>query len=111
MIVRHLQSEGYSAVAANNYSQAIAEVTRLKDTLSLVITDIVMPGQSGIQLAQWLNEWQARLPILFITGYSRDSEKLAHLPATSAVCHKPFLRETLLQKVSEALASRELDPR
>lgn len=105
LIVRHLESAGYRAIQASSYSEAVNQAKRIKDTLGLVITDIVMPGNSGVELSQWFKDWAPGLPVLFITGYSKNSEKLSHLPPGSAVIHKPFMRDTLLKRVEDIFAN------
>lgn len=103
LIARILDAEGYSTVTASNFEDAVTAVQARRDTLRLVITDVVMPGKSGIEFAQWLRGPCPDVAVLFITGYSTDSEKLADLHPSSDICHKPFGRETLLRYVNNAL--------
>jgi len=103
LVARILDSAGYSTVTASNFEGAVTAAEDRQGSLRLVITDVVMPGKSGIELAHWLNGRWPDVPVLFITGYSTDSEKLARLHPSSEVCVKPFRREALLRHVSNVL--------
>jgi len=103
LVARMLEAEGYSTVTASSFEDAVTAAEARRGSLRLVITDVVMPGKSGGDLAQWLKSVFPAVPVLFVTGYSTDSEKLAHLHPSSQVCHKPFRRETLIRHVSAIL--------
>jgi YesN/AraC family two-component response regulator len=74
--------------------------------IHLMITDVVMPGLSGKQLAAQLAETRPELKVLYISGYT--SNVIAHrgiLDADVQFLSKPFTREQLAGKVREILDS------
>ena len=74
----------------------------------LVISDIVMPGASGIDLRRELSQRWPALPVILISGFSSDgpAEFAAGTPHTQFL-QKPFAAERLLEIVAEALATTD----
>jgi CheY-like chemotaxis protein len=70
--------------------------------LQLLLTDVVMPGMSGTELAQHLRVIKPDLKLLFISGYTDDVGIGAGDPA-SAYLQKPFTPEALAQTVRALL--------
>lgn len=70
--------------------------------LRLLLTDIVMPGMSGVELARNLRVIKPGLKVLFISGYTDDIGVGAGDPATLYL-QKPFTPEVLAEKVREVL--------
>ncbi len=98
-----MRSKGFDAKAyesAEEFLQAGAQ-----DTSQCVITDIQMPGLSGIQLKQRLNDGNCTVPVIMITA---RADKRLHAVAieTGAFCllRKPFKSHALLECVERALA-------
>ena len=65
-----LVDRGFRVLTAASAAEAIEAVGRLGDELDLLVTDIVMPGLSGLDLAQRLRRRQPNLRVLFMSGYS-----------------------------------------
>ena len=71
-----------------------------------LITDIRMPGMSGIELQATLNAERCRIPIIFITAHGDEKMRMQALRAGAVeFLAKPFDDETLLESVREALQS------
>jgi signal transduction histidine kinase/ActR/RegA family two-component response regulator len=107
-----LAAAGYRVVLAADGSEALALLARLDGldgtdrAVDLVITDVVMPGLSGPELAGRLRERYGPIPVIFVSGYS-DSVVHFHgvLDPQVHFLSKPFAAEALFQKVREALAA------
>jgi two-component system, cell cycle sensor histidine kinase and response regulator CckA len=69
---RVLEREGYTVLEAASGPEAIALLERHTGPLHLVMTDLVMPGMTGIELAQRLAASHPTLKMLFTSGYSAD---------------------------------------
>jgi len=108
MLARLLQTHGYVIRQAANAAQANrlleAEGATAPD---LVISDIVMEGETGIELRRRLLARLPGLPVILISGYSPDApaEFAANTPGT-AFLQKPFATETLLVTIEQLLAAR-----
>jgi two-component system, cell cycle sensor histidine kinase and response regulator CckA len=73
-----------------------------------VLSDVIMPGMGGRELARELGVWWPKLTILFMSGYNDDGEFVATSgDLGSSVLAKPFTSETLARHVREALDRRQ----
>ena len=69
-----------------------------------LIADIRMPGMSGLDLQAWLNQQQARIPIIFITAHGDERMRMQAMSAGAAdFLAKPFDDEVLLRSLRAAL--------
>jgi CheY-like chemotaxis protein len=74
----------------------------------VVLSDIHMPGKlNGIDLAEILQSWTPRVPVILVTGYAEELDRARHVDAR--VLSKPFdiaLLDSLLQAIREDLSAR-----
>jgi len=103
-----LKRVGYSVLEAADGAAAL-EVARLHEgEIHLLVTDMVMPGMSGRDLAARLRALRIALPVLYISGYVQDATARAALAGEhSAFVAKPFTPELLTDRVRELLATAE----
>jgi PAS domain S-box-containing protein len=95
-----LREEGGIVIAAGNVSNAMWLFER--GSFSLVITDLAMPGGSGLDLVRAVKARRPEVPVIMVTGYADLlDEESARLP--TAVISKPFTADELLQAVQSAL--------
>ena len=98
---RILVEAGYAVLEARNGVQAVRIVAR-QGPIDLLVSDIVMPGMSGRDLALRLREKDPALPIVFMSGYTDDA-LLGGDFTTTRLLAKPFDAEQLLRAVREEL--------
>ena len=100
-----LEQSGYRVASAESGAQALEHLATAP-LPALVLTDVTMPGISGIELARRVRLSHPAVPVLFMTGYTRSFEPdgEAHEFAGQALA-KPFTRGDLLQRVRAALDS------
>ncbi|HVJ41827.1 MAG TPA: ATP-binding protein [Dongiaceae bacterium] len=94
---------GYTVVQADGADSALKVVNERAD-ISLLFTDIVMPGRNGRQLADEVAKIRPELKVLFTTGYTRNA--VVHngiLDAGVRMLGKPFSVEQLARSIREAL--------
>ncbi|MBD3349235.1 MAG: PAS domain S-box protein [Candidatus Eisenbacteria bacterium] len=102
LAVRALSQNGYEVLEAENVRDALEIVGREEDGLSLVFSDVVLPDQSGVQLARTLAEIRPHLPVLLSSGHADERAQyeairdggLPFLP-------KPYTLPELLKAVRE----------
>ena len=96
---RSLRSAGYTVLSAVSGADGLAIARAHGDAIDLVLTDIVMPGISGLDLARQLDAAQVAAPVMFMSGYHQ------HRSITNArFIAKPFSRTDLLDKVGTILS-------
>ncbi len=71
----------------------------------VVVSDVVMPGMSGSELARRLAARRPRIPVILMSGYADDIDALMEPAEPAAFLDKPFTIEQLLQAVEDALPS------
>ncbi|MDO8680045.1 MAG: response regulator [Acidobacteriota bacterium] len=100
-----LGQAGYRTLEASDGQQALDLFTVHAHSITMVVTDVVMPRMGGIELARRLRHLKPALPVLFVTGYVEQSEALHESAAGMPVLLKPFSPDALLQAVASALHS------
>jgi DNA-binding NtrC family response regulator len=102
MLARLLRTQGHEVLQAENAASAYAILEARRP--DLIISDIVMPGESGIDLRRHVLERWPDLPVILISGYSPEgpAEFAAHTPRTVFV-QKPFAADQFLALVEETL--------
>jgi PAS domain S-box-containing protein len=99
-----LATQGYRVLEAQNGEAGLAIAANNRDTIHLVITDVVMPGMSGHELAQQLVAARPEIKVLYLSGYTEDAFGEAGAAAASkAFLQKPFTLHSLSRKVREIL--------
>ena len=89
LIVTMLSRQGHQCITACNGLEALEKVEEEK--IDAVVTDIVMPGMDGIALMQELSRKRYRLPIMVLTGHSKEySEEAALAAGAREFIRKPF---------------------
>jgi len=102
--VQILAEQSYRIRVAANGVEALRVVASHPDPVHLLVTDIVMPGMSGTELAHKLREQWPALPILYISGYTEDATVApTALAPKTAFLRKPYKREALLEKIRDLL--------
>jgi PAS domain S-box-containing protein len=103
-----LKRVGYTVLGAPDGAAAL-EVARLHEgEIHLLVTDMVMPGLSGRDLAGRLRALRTALPVLYISGYVQDAAaRTALVSEHSAFVAKPFTPEVFTDRVRELLATAE----
>jgi CheY-like chemotaxis protein len=102
-IRRTLVDSGYVVLEAAGPAEAMA-LARREGEIALLLTDIVMPRMSGVDLSRWVSELRPGIPTVFMSGYTADF--LGRQGATSGAIHllqKPFTRARLLTMLRLAI--------
>jgi two-component system, cell cycle sensor histidine kinase and response regulator CckA len=101
-----LEANGYKVIEAERGESAIRLVEQSYTPIHLLLTDVVMPGMGGKQLATRLLELRPGLRVLYMSGYTDDViNNRGVLREDTLLLPKPFTRAALLRRVREALDS------
>jgi CheY-like chemotaxis protein len=95
-----LRRAGYQVLVAADGEQAIEMDLQTRPPAQMLLTDIVMPGLSGPELARYLLEVHPDLKVLYMSGYPTAAGAVPLLSRDSFM-QKPFTAERLLRRVRE----------
>jgi PAS domain S-box-containing protein len=102
----YLEANGFKVLEAKGGADAIQRATRHEGPISLLMTDVVMPGMSGRALAEQLAECCPGIKVLYVSGYP-DQTIARHgvLETEMHFLQKPFSAVSLKRKLSEVFKS------
>jgi signal transduction histidine kinase/ActR/RegA family two-component response regulator len=105
LVMRALRDGGYTVLTASHGTEALEVLRTSAAPIDLLLTDIIMPGMNGRELADRVRQLQPDIRVLYMSGYSDDAI-LRHgvEAATMQFLAKPFSMKALSAKVREALA-------
>ncbi len=101
-----LRNAGYNVTEASNGMDACEKAEQLPAGIDLLLTDVVMPGMSGRQLCDRLQDSHPEMKVLFVSGYNEDA--IVNFGVAHETAHflaKPFSPRDLAQKVRQVLNS------
>ena len=99
-----LERAGYSVIAAEDGQQALTIAASRRRNIDLLVTDVVMPGLSGPDLAQKIRRGRPGVKTLFVSGYAHEViAQHGDLDDQSALLEKPFTPEQLVQRVRDLI--------
>ena len=104
LISRVLTRQGYTVLEARDSREALAYCETTNQPIDLLLTDVVLPGTNGHDLAARFLDARPDVPVIYMSGYLDDSVvALRDLGPDVALVHKPFTPTTLANKVREML--------
>src|SRR5579862_4562393 len=102
-----LESEGYRVLVAEDGAEALRIAETHQGPIHLLLTDIVMPGISGPELAVQLRQTRPDVKVVYASGYTdRGIDELKESVPAANFLHKPFSVADLKVKVREVLDAR-----
>jgi CheY-like chemotaxis protein len=100
---RILTGGGYRVIEARDASEALDHARSVSSDIRLLLSDVVMPGMSGMELVERLTARNPRLKVIYMSGYNEQvfSSEIARdgIP----LIQKPFAQHDLLEKVRDVL--------
>jgi PAS domain S-box-containing protein len=103
LVASALRRDGYRLLLAASAEEALGMVETFHDEIDLLLTDAIMPGRSGIELANALAQTRPALRVIIMTGYTPDT--LSGLDNRRVeLLQKPFTPGELRRRIGEALA-------
>jgi signal transduction histidine kinase/ActR/RegA family two-component response regulator len=106
LVRRILEGCGYEVLDAARGEDALARFTQAGGAIDLLVTDVIMPGMSGPELARRLRSRNPGLRILYMSGYT-DDLLTKHGIRDADFIQKPFSPDAFARKVLEALAGSD----
>lgn len=102
LLTRYLGENGFNVSAARDASEARASLSGLQ--FDLIVLDVLMPGEKGVDLARSLREAGSKVPILLLTALSETEDRIAGLEAgVDDYLAKPFEPRELVLRIEAIL--------
>jgi two-component system cell cycle sensor histidine kinase/response regulator CckA len=99
-----LKRRGYNVFSARDGASALDFAEKHPGEMNLLLTDLVMPGMSGCDLAKLLRQTQPQMKVLYMSGYTRDLvTKRGVLDLDVSLLEKPFTIDSLCRSVRQVL--------
>jgi signal transduction histidine kinase/ActR/RegA family two-component response regulator len=98
-----LEMSGYAVLEAADGAAAMHQAGKHDGPIHLLLTDVIMPGMSGPDLALRLKESRPETRVVFVSGYTDDALEAHGVGSAGSLLAKPFTREAVARKVREAL--------
>jgi two-component system phosphate regulon response regulator OmpR len=109
LLARYLGEQGHLVSTASSAAEARARMRTLE--FDLLVLDIMMPGETGLDFARWLRAQHSALPILMLTARSEAEERIAGLEAgADDYLAKPFEPRELLLRIAAILRRAARQP-
>ena len=105
-----LAGEGYRVLEASDGQDAIRVAAEHPGPIHLLLTDVVMPGMNGCELAAGLGALLPGMKVMFMSAYDRDFLVARGLDPVGPVITKPFTIEYLARRVRMVLERRPAAP-
>jgi CheY-like chemotaxis protein len=109
ILKKTLKGGGYSIHSAHTAEKALSQCDQIKKRLDVLLTDVVLPGMDGVELAKRLKELRPKLRVVYMSGYPGN----ALAPITGfgdcIFLEKPFSPQQLLDTLRQALDADQSD--
>jgi len=102
-IARMLEAGGFSVVQASSAAEALERLAREGAGIDIVLSDVTMPGMSGIDLSYQIRELYPSMPVAIVSGDVSELERSIIGRAAVPFIKKPFHAESLYSAVREAI--------
>ena len=99
-----LSSSGYKVLEAADGERALQLVQQTREPIDLLLTDMLMPIMSGVELSAQLKDLQPGVKVLLMSGYAGDlAQRYRTAESQIMLIEKPFTRHSLLSKIRATL--------
>jgi CheY-like chemotaxis protein len=102
-ISRMLEAGGFAVQTASSGSEALEILSSRRDEIDLVLSDVTMPGMTGIDLSYQIRDQYPELPVAIVSGDVSELERSIIGRAEVPFIKKPFHAESLYSAVREAI--------
>jgi DNA-binding response OmpR family regulator len=101
---RVLEANGYAAIEARHPDEALSVVASRREPIHALVTDVVLPRMSGLELSEKVRKRFPAAKLLFMSGYGGDHPDVERAVSSgTAFMQKPFSGEVLLAKLRDLL--------
>jgi CheY-like chemotaxis protein len=103
LVASALGHDGYRLLLASSAEEALTMSDAHDGEIDLMLTDAIMPGKSGLELAGLMVVRRPGLPIIVMSGYTEENLSVSGLAEPISLLQKPFTPRDLRRRIREAL--------
>jgi len=103
LVASALKNDGYQLLLATSAEEAFAIADGFDGTIDLLLTDAIMPGKSGIELANLMITKLPGLRVIIMSGYTEETLTAGELSTPLALLQKPFTPRELRRRIRDVL--------
>jgi signal transduction histidine kinase/FixJ family two-component response regulator len=107
-LAERLKADGYRVLSAANGESALASAKRHPGPIHMLITDLVMPGMTGQELAERLVSMRPEMSVLYVSGYTNDDRARRLIADGAEFLRKPFTAEAFSRKVGQLIEGKKM---
>ena len=101
LVASTLRADGYRLLIAGSAEEALQLADDDRETIDLLLTDAIMPGKTGIELARLLVAERPNLRVIVMTGYTKET--LSGMDESVDLLQKPFAPKELRERIRRSL--------
>src|SRR5581483_7776863 len=103
LVASALRDEPYSLLLASSAEEALQLAAAHGAAIDVLLTDAIMPGKSGVELATELARRLPALRVIFMSGYTAEDLNLTGLEQPAVILQKPFTSRELRRRIRDAV--------
>jgi DNA-binding response OmpR family regulator len=103
LVASALRNDGYTLLLATSAEEALRLDEQHTGPIDLLLTDAIMPGKSGIELAAAMAARRPALPVIIMSGYTEETLTGAPLDKPISLLQKPFTPRELRRRIRDVL--------
>jgi two-component system cell cycle sensor histidine kinase/response regulator CckA len=106
LVASALRRAGYRLLLASSAEEALGLADAHDGRIDLLLTDAIMPGKSGLELAHLMVARRPGLPVIVMSGYTEENLSISRLTEPVSLLQKPFTPRGLCRRIREVLDRR-----
>jgi two-component system cell cycle sensor histidine kinase/response regulator CckA len=103
LVASALRRGGYRLLVASSAEEALGLADAHDGRIDLLLTDAIMPGKSGLELANLMVARRPGLPVIVMSGYTEENLAISGLTEPVSLLQKPFTPRSLCRRIREVL--------
>jgi DNA-binding response OmpR family regulator len=103
LVASSLRRDGYRLLIAGSAEEALTTAHSHDGPIDLLLTDAMMPGKSGVELANLMRAERPGIPVILMSGYTEETLNVPGLKEPIELLQKPFSPRELRRRIREVL--------
>lgn len=103
LVASALRHDGYRLLLASSAEEALTKADAHDGPIDLLLTDAMMPGKSGVELAALMTTRRPGIPVIIMSGYTEETLDVPGLKEPITLLQKPFTPRELRRRIREVL--------